>query len=434
MANIFEELMSRSGQLNESARPAKKQTGKKKVNETKKISYKKFKVESRRIFTESDLDELEPQFNVDPESENEDEVVLVIDPEVDENEEVPEDAAQEMIGDSVYKCPVCGSNYVCDCEHAVEEGIDVDEDGVPTACPICGEDADQILIGEIAPAEDAPGESADLDPVTPDEGEEEEDVAEESLRCNVTEESPLDRVRKIQDKNSNYEYVKNTYGNSDKVYTFTDRDFYVYTEEGETVEDLEKEYNVKIKELGPGQYKISGKFNDLVDLYNGNYEEVANAIDLSDEKLESSCLSSRKLLLRTPACDTDLMFDDARFESMMAQMIKENYKGTPQFKTNKVSLRGNRFKIEYVVREGRKVTRGTMIGEGFDKTKRISKVSFRDRGAFTESYTKRPSFIVEFLKVQSHVIPSKISYNYKVKVNESLYLVSGKVNSRKTSK
>ena len=184
MASIFEEMMTANHSLTESAKPSTRFGKKSKmVKECRKINCKCLRVESRKFFEENDIDDLEKDFAV-PEDEKSDEVVLVIDPELPSDEEVPEEAAAEMVGDKVYKCPVCGSNYVCNCDNdGMVEGIEVDEDGAPLECPICGDDADQILIGEIAPAEEAPGEEVDPEPEKPeeDEGEEEEEIPEEEV-------------------------------------------------------------------------------------------------------------------------------------------------------------------------------------------------------------------------------------------------------------
>lgn len=173
MASIFEALMlqnhnvieeSEPVELTESVEPSKVSNP-----EVKKFNVSKFKFESRRVFESESFDELDKQFAVDPESEDEGEVVLVIDPEVSTEDDLPEDAAENAIGSYVYKCPVCGSNYLCDCDAELEEAVEVDENGVPTECPICGDDADQILIGEIAPVEGAGEEVKDLDPVDPED-------------------------------------------------------------------------------------------------------------------------------------------------------------------------------------------------------------------------------------------------------------------------
>lgn len=179
MANIFEELMNHNSSLTESITPTKV-TKSSKCN-CKKIGYNRFRVESIKIFEDADFDELDSEFAVDTDDASaEDEVVLVIDPEIPADDEVPEDAAEQLVGDYVYKCPICGANYVCACDAAETEAIEVDEDGVPTECPICGDDADQILVGEIAPVDEVKDteEEHEMEPVESEEDEESEEVEE----------------------------------------------------------------------------------------------------------------------------------------------------------------------------------------------------------------------------------------------------------------
>lgn len=361
MASIFEELMGVNATLTESARPARRTA--KKVNERKMIPVKNIKVESRKIFEETDFDDLDQQFAAAPSEENPDEVVLVIDPELPSDQEAPEDVAEEMVGDLVYKCPVCGSNYVCSCGDEMSEGIDTDENGIPTECPVCGDDADQILIGEIAPAEGA-GEKVNPDPV------ESEDLEDEDLEELPTEED-------IDEEGLD----------DDPVEESLKEDF------GDDVDDSALELEVPIEE------PVAEK-------------EPTPAVEVNNSTVT-------------------LLLDDAKFESLMTKMIRENYKGNPMFKITRCSLRDGKLRLEYFVREGRKVTKGVLVGEGFDKTSRKMQIKFVDKGAFTESFAKSPSFIVECVRVRNAVTPLSVKYNYKVRVNESLYRVSGSVGLKK---
>lgn len=140
-----------------SVKESVKSTSKKSVKENKepvKISYKKLKLESVASFKESeDTTDFTP----------EDEVVLVIDTEMEEvpeTEEAAVEAAQELVGDTVCKCSVCGANYICTCD-TIEEDVDGEVTMVAEeeVCPICGEEAPQIVVGEIvADTEEAPAE------------------------------------------------------------------------------------------------------------------------------------------------------------------------------------------------------------------------------------------------------------------------------------
>lgn len=352
MASIFEELMSVNSNLTESVRPSVR--GKK--VESKKIPFKNLKVESVKVFEDADFDDLDQQFGAQPTDENPDEVVLVIDPEIQSGDEIPEDAAEKMVGDLVYKCPVCGSNYVCGCDPEMQEGIELDDEGVPVECPICGDDAEQILVGEIAPAEDA-GEKKEPELVnTEDDGEEEEE--------------------------------KEVPGPGDGEDEEVDEGLH---------EDLEcPECEDNVMELATPEEE----------------EDKTPAVQVKDSQVT-------------------LVLDDKRFESLMNQVISENYKNDPKFKINRCSVKEGKLRIQYTVTEGKSSKKGLMIAEGFDKKSRKMTLKFKDKGAFTESFSRTPSFVIECVKIKNAVIPTSVNYDYKVKVNESLYRVNGSVKSGK---
>lgn len=367
--SIFEELMKRSSGLTESVSFDHK-SAEKKV-ESRKIKVSNIKVESRKIFEDTDYDDLDQQF-ANTDEVNDDEVVLVIDPELPSDEEPAENAAEEMIGDKVYKCPICGSNYVCDCDAAQEESIEVDENGVPVECPICGDDADQILIGEITPAEDA-GEESELDPVKPEDDEGEEEAPAEEDGADLEEES-------LNENNSTETSTENV------------------------EESLEEDFGDECSEEECPECSL----------------ELAAPVEEPEEEAPAVVIKDS---------DVSLTLDDARFESLMTKMIKENYNNAPKFKLSKVSMssKSGRMRIEYFIKEGKKVSKGVLIGEGFNKDKRVSRINFVDQGVFTESFAKNPSFIVECVLIKGSVRPVAISYDYKVKVNEQYYRVKGKV-------
>lgn len=546
MASIFEEMMSVNHDLTESAKISRRKNNKV-VKESRKISCKKLKVESRKFFEENDITDLEKDFEVpNPEEDTQDGVVLVIDPEIGDDEEVPEDAAEEMVGDLVYKCPVCGSNYVCDCNaEGMVEGVEVDEEGAPLECPICGDDADQILIGEITPAEDAPGEEkSEMEPQSveePEDGIEDpgESAAEyESLRKSLIKKS---RIVKESVEEDNYEEMlrdpgivkeikeqaveffeeegfekgyglpnyldvdgddfKNPYliaespydtmnfmieegglGMEEFLSDILEFDIYDLDDSDELVEKAEEimmsaaqEYISprKLHKVFSAVLNSSGfsetNFEKFIEIngaplgiiYTGGGGPTFYIYDKSRIKdyLSSSSKSGVKesydeysdsetpLELEVPSddngneektpqvvvkdSDVNLYFDEAKLEALMCRMMKENYKGAPQFKVNKVTLSGKKLKIEYVVRNRKKSRKGLLVGEGFSRQSRAFKLMLRDKGAFTESFARTPSFTVECVRMRNKIIPTKMNYDFKVKVNESLYrVVSESVNKR----
>ena len=463
MSQFFEELMEQNRQLTEGVAPRRAPAKKTSVTESKKIPVKKLKVESFKILEDAEnFDELDAQFAVDPEESGEDEVVLVIDPELPSDEEAPEDAAQDMIGDSVYKCSVCGSNYVCDCNAEKNESIEVDENGEPTECPICGDDAEQILIGEIAPAEDAGEEVTETDPVdadgSADDSEDDSEVVEEGIFSKKSKEPHTIRGYEKGDPSYSAAVAKelqSKFGGQVKTLSGT--------ESGKEVAwvDTDGKYKAATKYINKkypsgsfsfDEYKhIKESFNkdteeddveegiigDIVGKVFGKNESIDN--DVLDN--EPACEDEGCLVLDTDDADrdtpavvanaevvnVDLSLDEARLESMMNQMIKENYKRNPSFKVTKLTAQGPRLKIEYIIREGKKSSKGTMIAEGFSFEARRLSLKAKDKGAFTESFTKKPAFIIECVRIRNKIIPTSVKYDFTKKANESLYRVKGSV-------
>lgn len=280
MASIFEDLMVRKDNKSTLTESVVKQESVKNP-EIKKYSVSKFRLESRKIFEEESLDKLDTEFAKDPESEDESEVVLVIDPEVNADEELPEDAAEDAIGDYVYKCPVCGSNYLCNCDASLEEGVEVDEEGVPTECPICGDDTEQILIGEIAPVEDAPGEEVkEMEPVEPEEEEteeESEEVTEESLKVTegIFDKFKKNKKGKIDSKDFDKYYVVVKYDPQQKKSVYASE---VYKDMGA----LASKWNLDASE----DYQKTGNNGTVYKLY--TYEDAKNLIGKPDPSFEKS--------------------------------------------------------------------------------------------------------------------------------------------------
>lgn len=118
-----------------------------------------------------------------------DEVVLIVDPEMEnepESEEEAAAAAQELIGSEIHRCPVCGANYIADEEHTHKDeelpvdGLDEDLDGMSDSqeeiCPVCQEEIEPTIVGEIAPVgtteEEPDGDEVPEEPVATEDDEE----------------------------------------------------------------------------------------------------------------------------------------------------------------------------------------------------------------------------------------------------------------------
>lgn len=384
MSSIFEEIMTSNRKITESKirRPKKS-----KKTEGRKINFKHLKVESRKIFEEAEPEELEKEFEV-PEQETPDEVVLVIDPQANSDEEIPEEAAEDMIGDAVYKCPVCGANYVCNCnEDGIYEDVTVDEEGVPTECPICGDDAEQILVGEIAPVDEATGDDTDLPPQNAEDTE--NDIDDEDFADEVPEDEEFEEesLKKSSRKLARRESAKKSSKNRKKCEGLLEDD-----DLNDDLNDAEMILDIPCE----GDECYEDKDNDAPDIV------------VTDS-------------------DVTFMLDDTKLESMLNRLIRENYKGAPRCKITKVRSNGRTLKIEYVVRCNGKSLKGRLIGEGYaPKSKRFS-IAFRNIGKTFESVSKSPIMKVDFVRSGRQIIPTQMDYNYRVKVNESLYRVKGHI-------
>ena len=93
--------------------------------------------------------------------DDDDETIRVIDPEVEDEE----DLKDSYVGKVIVNCNICHSHIFED-----KEEITIDEDGlvnVEKSCPYCGEQEGFTIIGEIAPyGESAPEESSEEAPVS----------------------------------------------------------------------------------------------------------------------------------------------------------------------------------------------------------------------------------------------------------------------------
>lgn len=495
MANIFEELMNHNGSLTESLRPTRV-TKESKCN-CKKIKADRFRVESIKIFEDADFDQLDAEFAVDvDDNEAKDEVVLVIDPEIPADGEVPEDAAEQLVGDYVYKCPICGANYVCACDAVETEAIEVDEDGVPTECPICGDDADQILVGEIAPVEDVEDteEEHEMEPVEyeeekteeveeyDDEGEEfkeeSEEVLEDSLKKPVRKTESFGRKKVKEDldvevqADDDSEVEVKVDPEEEKVEVKVEAESEINDEvetevteldiePAEEVTDVEFEEGcsksrrrVKESELSDdvAKYqkwvdydmkrygKISGRTQDLLDKAGlevvkdqyGDYEVTAKykAEGCKSEGCKEDEDEDKRPMRRRPTRKVEsksLVFANRTFDNLMTKLIRENYKGSPKFVMTKVNLKEGKLYINYTVNSEDKSYKGTLVAEGFRKNASRLTLKMKDKGVFTESYAKEPSFVVECKSINGKITPTSVTYDYTRKVNEQLYRIRGKV-------
>ncbi|MBO7212375.1 MAG: hypothetical protein J6V44_15415 [Methanobrevibacter sp.] len=155
--NVFEltNMELHKTEAKKSVKESVSKTSKKATKKAFNIPVNKLKFESLSHYLSEDADEEETELDVTADYTPDDDVVLVIDPEMDEVPEDVEEAeeqAEDIIGDHICKCAICGANYITDAE--ISEELEMEEE----TCPVCGETGEQIVVGVITPTEELSAE------------------------------------------------------------------------------------------------------------------------------------------------------------------------------------------------------------------------------------------------------------------------------------
>lgn len=383
--NVFELT---NEELNKSKKAAKnesvKKTTKKTTKKVCKESVKKFK-KSPKAIPVSQI-KLESLRFVEEAEENdeiidytpEEDVVLVIDPEMEETpatEEEAEEAAEELVGDLVCKCAICGANYICDCEDITTEDLESEE----AECPICGETGEQIIIGEITPTED------EIDV----EDEADEDIEEVEV---VDDAEVADEFEADEDE----------------------ADEFVGAEEEDEEEEEEDEDDF-------GESISRAKNRTAL-----RRESNARRRTMKNIRNEAKRPMIKRPVKRVNESKT-FNLDEVTLNRMLTKFAKENYDNVRFVKITNGKCRGNKLTLEGVVvtKKGSK-RNTTFVCENF-KSGAIISAKFVENGVFTEGRSKQPSFIVDFRTRNNVITPVSLKYSYKVTENREKYLVSGKV-------
>ena len=384
--NVFELTNAElSKSLKESAPTAKKSVKRsKKVTESakigrkfrtaKKITANKLRVESLRFV--EDAEENDEVIDYTPE----DDVILVIDPEMDETPETVEDAvdaAEELVGDYVCKCAICGANYVCDCEDVAE-----DLESEEGECPVCGETGEQIVVGEIAPTEDV---AEDDDADNADEATDDEDGdADVDIDINVDD---------ADDEDADFEESLAKARRRTAL-------------RRESAKRTRKPMSKVRKESAIASKRPVAKRN------------VKATMPTKRTRVESA--------KRTRTVEYNL--DEVTLNRMLTKFAKENYENVRFVKITSAKCKNNRLTLEGVVVTKKGSKRSTkFVAENFKPSKAMT-VNFKEIGAFTESaISKTPAFTINFNMDRNVITPVALRYKYDVKENKATYRVEGKV-------
>lgn len=401
--NVFEitqNALSKS-RVDESKKTAKT-TAKKGLKESKRITKKskpfgkipanKIKLESLSFIKEAEEDDEVIDYTPD------EDVVLVIDPEMDETPETVEDAeeaAEELVGDYVCKCSICGANYICDCEDLdVNEDLEMED----AECPVCGETGEQIVVGEIAPAETDNADEVE------DEVDEVEDEVDDEVEDEVEDEVDND----VDDDDVDVNIDINV--------------------DGEDVDDFDDEYEESISRA---KRRTALRRESRAVNRTSMRKPMRKAVTAKNESRVLARKPARKPMPKRAATEskvTEYNFDDATMSRMLTTFAKENYDNVRFVKITKANCRRNRLTLEGVIVTKKGSKRATkFVAENF-APKSTMRVNFTESGAFTESaITKGSQFTVNFVTRGKTITPTALNYNYVVKENRAAYEVTGKV-------
>lgn len=344
-----------------------------------KINYKKLKLESIRFAEDAD----EADFDYTPDED----VVLVIDTEMEEVPETEEDAlaaAEELVGNTVCKCSICGANYICDCDTPIEEDIDgeitlVAEEDV---CPICGEEAPQIIVGEIVADEETVEE--------PTEEPAEEVTDEETVE--VTDEGNVEEVD-VEDDFEVDDFDEECSTKSTK-------------EAAEDKEDKEDKDTTKEATKRPIRKPIRRE---------NTQTNVKKFVRRPANKVERV----GKKISKSPVNEKVYRFNEVALNRLFTKFATENYSNVRAVKFDKGSFKGTTLTLEGIVTTVKGNKRNIkLVAENFKPTSGKMLLKIREEGPFTEGAIKvknRVPFVVECVVKEDRVNPVSMKYAFNTK-------------------
>ena len=408
-----------------SVKESVKRSSKKSVKENKqpvKISYKKLKLESVKSFKESD--EGDTDYTPD------DEVVLVIDTEMEEVPETEEDAvaaAKELVGDTVCKCSVCGANYICTCD-TIEEDVDGDVTMVAEeeVCPICGEEAPQIVVGEIIADETASDdedkadddEEVEVDETEVDETEGEETEGEDDFDFSDFEVEEDEEVEEGCNKKrpAKKEAMRRPMRNTRK-------------------EGVRRPMN-RTRRTESARPSVKRPMRKTRTMENKNvHTPMARP---SVKRTSRTAMESRRPM-RRPTTNRQVAntynFNESALNKLFTSFATENYSNVKSVRFTNGSMNRGKLTLEGVVTTVRGTRRNIkLVAEGM-KNIRAGKVMLQAReiGPFTESAVKtknRVPFVIECAVRGKNITPTSMKYAFTT-TNSGLKESKGKKNTYK---
>lgn len=428
--------------VKESVKRSSKRRSMKENKKFAKISYKKLKLESVKSFKESD--EGDTDYTPD------DEVVLVIDTEMEEVPETEEDAvaaAKELVGDTVCKCSVCGANYICTCD-TIEEDVDGDVTMVAEeeVCPICGEEAPQIVVGEIIADETASDdedkaddeEEVEVDETEVDETEGDETEGEDDFDFSDFEVEEDEEVEEGCNKKrpAKKEAMRRPMRNTRKegVRRPMNRTRRTESARPSVKRPVRKTMTMENKNVRTPMARPSVRRT--------TESRVANARP-SMRRTSRTAMESRRPM-RRPTTNRQVAntynFNESALNKLFTSFATENYSNVKSVRFTNGSMNRGKLTLEGVVTTIRGTKRNIkLVAEGMKNVKNGTvKLQAREIGPFTESAVKtknRVPFVIECAVRGKNITPTSMKYAFTTtnsglkesKGRKSTYKVYGSV-------
>lgn len=366
---------------------------------------------------------------------------------IDLEAESEEDLKKSYVGKVICDCNVCHSNIFYN-----KEDIVIDEDGVVNPedeCPYCMSQEGYTIIGEIKDwSPEVEKEIADtLDPEVEDdlaaepieiEGEEEQEVVEESLKLDGVEE--LRGVEELEgtdalegvDELSGVEELSGTEELHESI-----EDVTINTED-ETMTMTTKEDGGVVVETSPKE-ETSEEFYDDFDMPDeevADTEEVIapisdeNETEIIDSQEEPLEIESEESTEEIPEEDIAVNeFDEETFDELGEAYLRRNYNNVSGFKTTQVKVNENLLNIDGII---------TFKSGNQKKTTFVfESTSAKDNSFLFEGFNKQindgnKAFKMNCSIKDKKIIPESLKYNYMTKnaLQESVK-IAGTVKTRK---
>lgn len=346
---------------------------------------------------------------VNPEDENS--TVDVIDPEIEDEEDIDK---KDYIGDVIIQCEVCHSNIF---KHKDE--IEVDEDrqlaNTDDICPYCGEANGFTIVGQIVPfvqesENEEPEESVEdetSDEVSVDvDGETvvdaDDTVVEESVENSDSNEI-TETIDTIKERYINDGHIHSTTEGIETIEINTeDNTVHITTNDDDNEEKKEDEIMIEPIEEPVQDEIISDEESSNVEV---SPEDDIEEIDITDIEEES-------------------------FNRLGTRYLRKIYENVNSFETTDAQLIGNKIKLEGTIsfKSGKRKDT-SFVFEAKDMT-RSGKVRFIGENKSISSANK--AFTLTGVVTDGKLITEGLTYNYSAKDKNGKHtLVTGTVNINK---